>query len=356
MSARRPVPIRHLATRLPDAGRIRIGIKVPTRNGKSRPEKIDRFRFTSQDRIALDQVAAIYGGTVEEWKEPKAASGQWQVITDANELRIALPPDPLGNTPIYELWSGGGCQRRCDGETCEMLTNGQDGLDLQQVPCICDRKQALECNLHTRLSVLLPDVRFSGVWRLDTKSSNAAVELPGMVDLIRTLQDRGIQRATLRVEWRKQVLAGQTREFAVPVLGVDESLEALAAGQARMGALPTAQPIGELGAGEEPIREDGSQATPEAASTPQALVSPAGPVPTSPAPDPDDDVIDAEVVDEFDRETLDQLATTGPKKSKALTAAVKAAQTHGIDIPESFDAITDPRLIAVAVSALGGAS
>jgi hypothetical protein len=255
---RRPVPVRSLATRLPDAGRIRIGVKVPVpgkdRNGnpKSRPEKIDRFRFTSADRTALDQVAAIYGGQVTEWVEPKAAPGQWQVITDAREIRIALPPDPLGNTPVYELWAGGGCQRRCDGETVEMLTNGPDGLDLQTAPCICDRKQALECSLHTRLSVLLPEVRFAGVWRLDTKSQNAAVELPGMVELIRSLQDRGIVRATMRVEWRKQVQAGQTREFAVPVLGVDDTLNELAAGSARLGALSSAaapEPMAELNAG-----------------------------------------------------------------------------------------------------------
>lgn len=291
----RPViPVRSLGMRLPDAGRIRIGIKVPTSNGKSRPEKIDRFRFTSQDRTALDQVAAVCGGQVVEWKDPKAAPGQWQVITDARELRIALPPDPLGNTPIYELWSGGGCQRRCDGETCEMLTQGRDGLDLQQVACICDRKGALECKLHTRLSVLLPDVRFTGTWRLDTKSHNAALELPGMVDLIRSLQDRGIVRATLRVEWRKQVAAGQTKDFAVPVLGVDQSLDQLAAGHARLTQLDAApQTAGELEAGP---------------SEPDAPVTP-GPF------DTDDDVIDAEVVDG----AIDQAAVT------ALVGGLNAA-------------------------------
>ncbi|HEV2928432.1 MAG TPA: hypothetical protein VGW74_07055 [Propionibacteriaceae bacterium] len=299
------VPVRSLGMRLPDAGRIRIGVKVPTSNGKSsRPEKIDRFRFTSQDRAALDQVAEIYGGRVIEWKDPKAAPGQWQVITDARELRIALPPDPLGNTPIYELWSGGGCQRRCDGETVEMLTNGPDGLDLQQAPCICDRKGTLECSLHTRLSVLLPEVRFSGVWRLDTKSHNAAAELPGMVELIRSLQDRGIVRATMRVEWRKQVQAGQTREFAVPVLGIDQTLDQLAAGHARLAALSAAtQAAGELGTGD--THEDGRSVDPDVTA----------PAHAPPAPDPDDEVVDAEVIE----------PTIGPDDVAALVGHLNAA-------------------------------
>ena len=288
MSPRLPVPVRDIATRLPDMGRIRIGVKVPTKNGKSRPEKLDKFRLTSQDEQALQQVAAVYGGQVNPWNEPKAAPGQYEVITEARELRIALPPDPLGQTPIYELWSGGGCQRRCDGETCEMLTQGQDGVEMQQVPCLCLAKGALECGLHTRLSILLPEVRLGGTWRLDTKGSNAAHELPAMVDTIRSLQDKGIIRGTLRVQWRKQAVAGKTREFAVPVLGVDVTPDQLVAGQASLGQLSPAGPAsapavasgtaGELTTG---------TPTPEPAREPEPP-----PLPL----DPDDDVVDAEII------------------------------------------------------------
>lgn len=315
------VPVRSLATRLPDAGRIRIGVKVPASNGKTRPEKIDRFRFTSPDRTALDQIAAVYGGHVGEWDEPKAAPGQWQVITEANELRIALPPDPLGTTPIYELWGGGGCQRRCDGELCEMLTHGQDGLDLQQVPCLCDRKGVLECKLITRLSVLLPEVRFSGVWRLDTKSFNAAAELPGMVELIRSLQDRGIVRATMRVEWRRQVLAGQTREFAVPVLGIEQSLQELAAGHARLGALTAAQgqAVAAIGAGDTQPADAGS---PGVGGAP------------SPSPDPDDQVVEAEVVDD-DRGVTDR---------DIINAAGRAFAVQYAEAPRGKKSLTIDRL------------
>lgn len=221
--SRAVVPVRDLARRIPVGGRIRIGVK----SGKAM-KAIETFRFTSQNRPALDEIAALYGGTVKPWSDPKAAPGQFEVITDANEIRIALPPDPLGGTPAYELWSGGGRQRCCDGETCEMLVNGADGIDLVQAECICFTKGALECRLITRLSVILPEIRFVGVWRIDTKSQNAAVELPGMVELIRSLQDRGLTRGLLRIESRRQVTAGETRQFKVPVLGIDASVEALA--------------------------------------------------------------------------------------------------------------------------------
>lgn len=341
------VPIRSLATRLPDAGRIRIGIKVPTSNGKSRPEKLRQFRFTSQDRTAVDQVAAIYGGEVKPWSDPKAAKGQFEVVTTSTEIRIALPPDPLGGTPIYEMWSGGGCQRRCDGETCEMLTNGQDGLELNQVDCLCAAKGEMTCSVMTRLSVLLPEIRFVGVWRIDTKSWNAAQELPGMVELIRGLQDKGIVRGLLRVEWRRQVLAGQTREFAVPTLGIDETLNELAAGHARMGALAQASaPVAEIGAGNGPGEGPAQEGSVDG-------VEPVRDAEPAPAPDPDDEIVDAELVDD-DRSELDALADTTPKRSKALKAAVVAAQHAGLPIPEGFDQITDPRLIGVAVQAIGG--
>lgn len=282
------VPIRSLSMRLPDVGRIRTGKKGP----KGQPQKLDTFRFTSPDRTALDQIAQLYGGTVTPWKEPKASAGQFEVITGANEIRIALPPDALGESPVYEMWSGGGCQRRCDGETCEIAVADNDGFDLQQHPCLCLAKNVLECKVKTRLSVLLPEVRMTGVWRLDSGSWNVAQEMPAMVEAIRQLQDRGIVRGLLRLEQRTQVLAGRTNKFAVPVLGIDETVEALAAGHARLGAIGagSSPPVPELGPGtsegedQPPAGTDGEVTTPDRAASPSAAL--------------DDEVVDAEIVEE----------------------------------------------------------
>lgn len=270
--------------RLPTAGRIRLGKK----GAKGQPMKLGSFRFTSSDRLALDQIAAAYGGTVKPWSDAKAGAGQFEVITDATEIRVALPPDPLGGSPSYEMWSGGGCQRRCDGETCEMLVSESDGFDLQHTACICMAKGVLECKLTLRLSLLLPDIRFVGTWRIDTHSWNAATEIPGMVEVIQSLQAKGIQRAVLRVEERVQVLAGKTRKYPVPVLGLDASVEELAAGSASIGQIgPSPADLPALGAGTaevEAAEANGFHHDHDDATTYDHGT--------------DDDVVDAEVVEE----------------------------------------------------------
>lgn len=313
---RPPALISSIARRLPEAGRIRIGVKT----GKAM-KSIDTFRFTSQDKQSIQQVADLYGGTVKPWSDPKAVGGQWEVITEANELRIALPPDPLGGTPVYEMWGGGGCERRCDGETCERFVQGGDGIDLEDGPCICAGKGVLECKPITRISILLPEIRFIGVWRLDTKSMNAAQELPGMVDMIQALQAKGIVRGLLRVERREQRIAGRTNKFVVPVLGLDASVEQLAAGSAAIGQLssvPTDLPA--LGTGStvpaEPEFHDQNDED-DVARYPQ---------------DSDDEVVDAEVVEESvvieGREMVPSDNPPSPGRLKRLMAMLGPA---GID-------------------------
>lgn len=365
--ARQVIPVRSLSMRLPEAGRIRIGTseKAKSRKGTEfdRPVKLDRFRFTSADPSALQQVAAIYGGEVKPWSHQRAAKGQFELITDAREIRVALPPDPLGGTPIYEKWEGGGCERRCDGETCEVIVSGPDGPEPQQTPCMCAAKGALECKVTTHLSVLLPEIRFVGVWRLTTHGWNAAQELPGMVDLIRSLQDRGIIRGVLRVEARHTVTGGQSRDFMVPVLGVDESVEALAAGSARLGALDSGQApaFGELGAGEieggaEPPHKTGDVQQ-QPGDAPVIVGGPDTRADGTEAPPStiDDDVIDAEIVDDDTdpAATLIVAASSAAKKNKALKAARLWAEHKGMRLPLTFDEVTqEPVLAAHALEAI----
>ena len=228
------VAIADLTRRVPEAGRIRIGQKTD----RGAPKAIGEFRFTSHDRKAIDQIATLYGGTVKDWADPKAAAGQFEVVTDATEIRVVLPPDPLGGTPLYELWSGGGCERRCDGVTATIQQTGPEGPEPTDVPCLCAAKGELACNVTTHLSVILPEIRFAGVWRLTTKSWNAATELPGMVDMIHEAQGAGLQYATLALKHRRSTTGGRTRKFLVPVLGVDATVEQMVSGDTRLLALP----------------------------------------------------------------------------------------------------------------------
>lgn len=211
------MPIIELQARMYERGRIRIGQKVATSNGKTRPEKLDRFRFTSAARENLEPIAAAYGGTVREWT-PEDGRSQWEVVTDSARLPILVPPNPV--TQWLELWSGGGCQRRCDGVR-DVISDS---------PCMCDpdpEKRA--CKPTTRLNVILRDMPGIGVWRLESHGWNAAVELPGLAAFVARAD--GMVPAFLTLEERVTKKDGKTNRFMVPGIDVEVTPSQLLAGQ-----------------------------------------------------------------------------------------------------------------------------
>lgn len=326
----KPIPLRTLDRRMPQAGRIRSGHKVPTADGKDRPNALRTFRFTSKDQQSLVRVAELYGGDVKAWHDPLSPD-RWEVYTEASEINVALPPgDPLGGTPIYEMWTKGGNQRRCDGETCTLAQGaGPEGADPMEVPCLC-AKRGLECKLTTRLSVILPDVRFLGTWRIDSKGRNAAEELPGMVAGVQATEAAGIVRAILRLDHRVEMHRGKKREFVVPTLGVDATPEELAAGSVRLGLQG-----GAYTAALEPAAVDRCPGCESPYSLhrlgcPNELVLRDAVVV---------DVKEAGVVDpENVQAWLDTLTQT--QQNKVLGKARKKAEERGMDVPNRFEEIT----------------
>lgn len=238
-----------LQRRLREAGRLRIGDRDPN---KGYPRKLRAFRFTSPDRNIIDAVAEQYGGTPHAWTDD-----QWEVLTKADRLDVVVPPSAMSHSVYYELWTGGGCVRRCDGVT-ELI---------HDTPCVCDPDPATrECKPHTRLSVILPDLPTVGVWRIDTTGYYAATELLGVVELLDALAASGrYAPAELRLEWRTVKRAGEaTRQFAVPVLDPKIPMRELAqwAGKGDAGA----GALGGNGIGEVPA----PSFTPVPAALPQA--------------------------------------------------------------------------------------
>lgn len=212
-----------LQRRLREAGRIRIGVKVPAtkRDGTptTRPGKISTFRFTARDETVIKLAAELYGGEPKPWTDE---GPQWEVVTPAKAIEVVLPPPDIAFSQWLELWSGGGCQRRCTG-TREVLTDG---------PCICDTEdRERQCKPHTRLSVMLPDLENVGLWRIDTLGWNAAAEIQGAIELAGMFAARGAYLpARLLVEVREQRTPGEpVRKFAVPVLDLGVSMRRVAA-------------------------------------------------------------------------------------------------------------------------------
>lgn len=253
------MPIIDIQRRIAEAGRIRLGVLVTEEvRGKSRtrPERLDRFRFTSPDRRRIEAVAARYGGQIEEWRSP--AGPQWQVISETSEIDVVVPPEELAFSQWHELWSAAGCQRRCDGLT-EQISDG---------PCLCD-PDARECDVHTRLSVLLRDIPGLGVWRLDTQGWYAAQELAAAVQIISLAAGRGqLLPARLRLEARTMRRPGpagepQTRHFVVPVLDIDVSpLDLLGGGAGRTLAALEAPALRPVPAPDVPVPSIAEQSAP----------------------------------------------------------------------------------------------
>lgn len=206
------MPVLGIQQQQTEVGRIRLGVKTKAANGKERPVKLDRLRFTSPRKALIEKIAELYGGTVEEWQPPKG-NQQWQAITNTVEVPVMVPPQNPAESQWYELWSAGGCQRRCDGQT-EMISKGA---------CLCDPAARL-CKIHTRLRVMLEDVPGLGAWRVDTGSYYAAVELPGIAMILS--QAQGIIPGRLILDQRTvtRLVDGKpkTMNFAVPVLDIAE--------------------------------------------------------------------------------------------------------------------------------------
>ncbi|MCK9601258.1 MAG: hypothetical protein M0R06_19620 [Sphaerochaeta sp.] len=202
-----------LQRRALELGRIRIGEQAQTSTGKMAPRKLETFRFTSRVKERIEAVAALHGGKIEPWEAPDGP--QWQVTTETNVLDVHVPPGELSFSQAFELWSAGGCLRRCDGHYATILDRDKGP---EEKPCICDPDDR-ECKIHTRLSLMVSDLPGLGVWRLDTQGWYAATELQGAVQLLEAAGGAGVLiPAKLRLESRTVKRGGKTHRFVVPVL------------------------------------------------------------------------------------------------------------------------------------------
>jgi hypothetical protein len=203
-----------------ELGRIRTGNQVAGGRGK-RPNKLETFRLTSESRSLIEGAAEAFGGVVVPWDNN--GHPEFEVITTVDALDIVVPPgEPVSQW--MELWSGGGCERRCDGVR-NVLT---------MEPCLCpqdvEQRVALAakgeaCKATTRLSVILPVLPGLGVWRLESHGYYAAVHLAGAAEILTLASARGtLIPARLRlVEGTKKIPGQPTRKWFEPVIEMDET-------------------------------------------------------------------------------------------------------------------------------------
>lgn len=328
------VPMTERRSRLPVAGRIRSGVKGTAANGRVKPVAIETFRFTCRRRDDLDTLAGLYGGTVRPWSDPKSED-KWELISDAGEIRVALPNDPLGDS-YYEMWGGKGMARRCDGVTAETPRPGPDGLEWWTGECLCRKQGVRSCKPKLRLNVILPELPFRGTWRFDSGSDQAVDEMPAMVAMLLSLQGEGLTEGLLRLERRQS--QGGAHQYIVPALGLSATPVEIMQGQARLAALPS--PAG----GEQGTSGSVHPALPPASHDHLVARETAGNCGLDADKGgwdlPDDEVVEAEIVDEDDP----ALEPSPREKARLLRVIRSRAILDGVDPPDSWEAAVDAGL------------
>ncbi len=225
-----------LQARFSEVGRIRLGEKQG-----NRPAKIDTLRFTSQNHDLIEQIVTLYGGQVTPWDSPRGS--EWQCYIQAEEIDIIIPPSDESITTSYEIWSGGGMQRYCDGQT--MKRPGSD----EERDCQCAGDIAnggeRECKIKARMITWLPKIQTLGVWRLETGSWYAAGELTKMIDMLldASMQLQRAVTAKLRLDRRVVKRDGKTFRFNVPIITPVGDVAVILEASTPMAALPEARDV-----------------------------------------------------------------------------------------------------------------
>lgn len=224
------MPIINLQKRSRELGRIRLGQK----GDRGQPQKLEKFRFTSNSRPLLEKIATLYGGEVREWAN---GTQRFELHSNADRVPIMVPPQPV--TQWHEVWRKSGCVHRCDGERnvlTDELCDPQDPLHLEAI----DKPT-------TRLNVVLRDVEGVGVWRTESKGWHAATELPDVAEFL--AQAGGYVDGWLALDYREDhgVKDGKpyTHKYLVPIIEIDVTPAQLMAGHGRVAAPAlTGGPVG----------------------------------------------------------------------------------------------------------------
>lgn len=336
-------------------GRIRIGQQVATGkkdsdgHDKMRPARLDTFRFTTASKTSADAIAVLYGGTVREWQ------GQFEVITGKSEIGVTVPPRDQVISQHYEMWTAGGCQRRCDSQR-EQISGGpckcphaDDPSDDAAVARAARERADLAaqnppqaCKIVTRISVMIPDLPGLGVFRLDSGSYYAATEIGDSAALMQMARDKGIfLPAMLRIDHRIRVTGGQTKKYPVPVLEVLATFRDIATGAIEQAGLAAQLPPAP---GEAPRALPSGRPDPAAASPEAAARAAAGGVPAAPPENEDRAKVAQQIAELILQATTRDQVHDHAQRAKDLGLFQEPVCTdRGNDVWEDLHAVADAR-------------
>jgi len=250
---------------IPEIGRLRMGEKVETKNGKQAPAVADGWIITTRERGIADIVAQHFGEPVAPYAG-KNSSDRYQVHTGRTTLPVMLAPGNNTDTmAIYERFTGRGQERTCtwtpSGRQSTVFIDGPFGRTPVLSPCVCEQARDAGvkvdpndettggfCQPKLRLQVLLdiPGIPVVGSFQLTSKSEAACEQIPGIIGLIQ--QASGGDGTGVQADLRMEPRSSATRRYTVPVLTIRASQEALVAAVARSISPPGPHPDTDIAA------------------------------------------------------------------------------------------------------------
>lgn len=178
-------------------GKIRAGEKATSKNGKQYPRSLDRWRFTHPSEDVIRAVAEAYGGTAEEWSDPKARpTDQWHVVTTTNTVDVIVATEGAF-TFVYESWSEAGVSMRTDGRV-NLITG-----ELLSDPCPADDPMGWAerhgLKLTARVTVTPLDLPGLTEWMVETHSIHSTQSLVDAAQKLLYFAGAGVSHVKARL-------------------------------------------------------------------------------------------------------------------------------------------------------------
>lgn len=196
--------------RFPRLGKIRLGIKAKTAQGKEYPKDVDYF-------VVPDEVAAVYGD------KPKVL----EIVFPVEDLTFIFPQ-------AYKSYGNG--VLKCKGNGVEAIRLDDKGNPVEvQCPCPALDDGKKTCHQVANLSFLLPKVSMAGVYQIDTGSIHNIININSALDYARGMLGK-IAWITFRLERVPQIVTYQGKKSTKALLqlrfdGAIENIRRIRGGQ-----------------------------------------------------------------------------------------------------------------------------
>lgn len=185
----RTVPGISDSRRLPRIGRLRLGVKKKSANGKTHPAETDYFVIDVPDSNSSSAERAIHKRFTEAYGEkPKVLD----VIVASEDREVFFPQ-------AYKAYGAAGLKCIGDGRTARRLgTDGQfhDVAEGCPGPELCPFSKSIGvsgkpgCKFVGSLFVLLPKVSLAGYFQIDTSSKTSAIAINSSIETIQQMFGR----------------------------------------------------------------------------------------------------------------------------------------------------------------------